>query len=46
MGRANSLNDIELTDEFKTTVEELTIELIGENEESILIKNIKLGGAK
>ena len=30
--------------EFKTIVDEISIELIGEHEESIIIKNIKLGG--
>lgn len=44
LGRANSLDGIELEEEFETIVNEITIELIGENEESILIKNIKLGG--
>ncbi len=43
LGRSNSLDGIELEKEFETFVNEITIELVGENEESILIKNIKLG---
>ena len=31
--------------EFKTIVDEISIELIGEHEESIIIKNIRLGGS-
>ena len=30
--------------EFTTVVDEISIELIGEHEESIIIKRIKLGG--
>lgn len=41
-------NDIKKVDAFKyefvTIVDEVSIELIGEPEESIIIKNIKLGG--
>lgn len=31
--------------EFKTIVDEVSIELIGEHEESIILKNIKFGGS-
>ena len=45
LGQTNNLNDLDLFEyEFKSIVDELSIELIGEREESIIIKNIKLGG--
>ena len=45
LGKANNIENIDSFDyEFKTIVDEISIELIGEHEESIIIKNIKLGG--
>ena len=44
LGTANTIQDlISFNYEFKTVVDEISIELIGEHEESIIIKNIKLG---
>lgn len=45
LGVANNIKGLGSFDyEFKTIVDEISIELIGEHEESIIIKNIKLGG--
>ena len=45
LGKTNNIEDLSLFEyEFKTTIDEISIELIGEHEESIIIKNIKLGG--
>lgn len=45
LGRFNDIQELDSFDyEFKTVVDEIAIELIGEHEESIIIKNIKLGG--
>lgn len=45
LGKASSIQELDSFDyEFKTVVDEISIELIGEHEESIIIKNIKLGG--
>lgn len=45
LGKANNIENIDSFDyEFKTRVDEISIELIGNHEESIIIKNIKLGG--
>lgn len=44
LGQANNLEDFSnFNDEFTTIVNEVSIEFIGKNEESIIIKNIKLG---
>lgn len=46
LGRSNDIHELDSFDyEFKTVVDEISIELIGEHEESIIIKNIKLGGS-
>ena len=43
LGKANSIQNIDLSDcEFKTVVDEVAIELIGENEESIIIAKIRI----
>ena len=43
LGQTNNLNRIQnFNYEFNAIINEITIELIGENEESIIIKNIKL----
>ena len=45
LGKASSIQELDSFDyEFKTVVDEISIELIGKHEESIIIKNIKLGG--
>ena len=45
LGKANNIEDLDLFEcEFETIVDELSVELVGEHEESIIIKNIKLGG--
>ena len=45
LGKANNIQELDSFDyEFKTVVDEIAIELIGEHEESIIIKKIKLGG--
>ena len=45
LGKSNNIEDLDsFNHEFKTIVDEISIELIGEHEESIIIKNIKLGG--
>ena len=45
LGQSNNIEEFStFTYEFKTIVDEVSIELIGEHEESIIIKNIKLGG--
>ena len=45
LGQTNNIEEFrKFTYEFKTIVDEITIEAIGEHEESIIIKNIKLGG--
>lgn len=45
LGQAESIDDLTAFNyEFSTIVDEVSIELIGENEESIIIKNIKIGG--
>lgn len=45
LGVANNIDNLNaFEDEFKIIVDEISIELIGEHEESIIIKNIKLGG--
>ena len=45
LGKTNNIENLRSFDyEFKTIVDEISIELIGEHEESIIIKNIKLGG--
>lgn len=45
IGKASSIQELDSFDyEFKTVVDEISIELIGEHEESIIIKTIKLGG--
>lgn len=45
LGQAESIKDLNNFDyEFSTIVDKISIELIGKNEESIIIKNIKLGG--
>lgn len=42
--QADNLNDFaDFNYEFTTIVDEILIELIGDHEESIIIKNIKLG---
>ena len=44
LGKAINIEDLDSFEhEFKTIVDEISIELIGEHEESIIIKNIKLG---
>lgn len=44
LGQADNLKDFSnFNYEFTTTINEVSIEFIGENEESIIIKNIKLG---
>ena len=43
LGKANSIQNVDLSDcVFKTVVDEIAIELIGENEESIIIAKIKI----
>lgn len=43
LGKANNIQELDSFDyEFKTVVDEVSIELIGEHEESIIIKKIKL----
>ena len=43
LGKANNIENLDSFNyEFKTIVDEISIELIGEYEESIIIKNIKL----
>ena len=45
LGKSNNIEDLDsFNHEFKTRVYEISIELVGEHEESIIIKNIKLGG--
>ena len=45
LGQSNNFTDLNLFEhEFKTIVDEISIELIGKHEESIIIKTIKLGG--
>lgn len=45
LGKANNIQELDSFDyEFTTVVDEISIELIGEHEESIIIKKIKLGG--
>ena len=45
IGRCNDIKKVDSFEyEFDTKVDEVSIELIGEHEESIIIKNIKLGG--
>lgn len=45
LGQADNLEDFSnFNYEFTTTINEVSIEFIGKNEESIIIKNIKLGG--
>lgn len=45
LDQSNNIEEFStFTYEFKTIVDEVSIELIGEHEESIIIKNIKLGG--
>ena len=45
LGKSNNIEDLDsFNHEFKTIVDEISIELIEEHEESIIIKNIKLGG--
>ena len=45
LGQSNNIEEFNtFTYEFETIVDEITIETIGEHEESIIIKNIKLGG--
>ena len=45
LGQSNNIKELDSFDyEFKTVVDEISIELIGEHEESIIIKNIKLEG--
>lgn len=44
LGQANDLKDFSnFNHEFTTIIDEVSIEFIGEHEESIIIKNIKLG---
>ena len=46
LGQSNSIEGLNsFTYEFKSIVNEVSIELIGEHEESIIIKNIKFGGS-
>lgn len=46
LGSARNIQELDSFDyEFKTVVDEISIEFIGEHEESIIIKNIKLGGS-
>ena len=43
LGQADNLNDFKnFNEEFATLIDEISIEFIGENEESIIISNIKL----
>ena len=43
LGQADNLNDFKnFNEEFATLIDEISIEFIGEHEESIIIKNIKL----
>ena len=45
LGQSNNIEEFNtFTYEFESIVDEVTIESIGEHEESIIIKNIKLGG--
>ncbi len=45
LGKAENLGDLmDFNFEFNTIVDEVCVELIGENEESIIIENIKIGG--
>ena len=45
LGQSNNIEEFNsFTYEFETIVNEISIELIGKDEESIIIKNIKLGG--
>ena len=47
LGQSESIDTLKnFNYEFNTIVDEVSIELIGKNEESIIIKNIKLGGLK
>ena len=46
LGKSNNIKEFTLFDvEFKTIVDQISIELIGKNEESIILKNIRLGGS-
>lgn len=43
LGQANNIKNLDLFEyEFKTIIDEISIELIGKHEESIIIKKIKL----
>lgn len=45
LGQVNNINDLYyFTHEFKAQIDEIALELIGEHEESIIIKKIKIGG--
>lgn len=45
LGQSNNIEEFNtFTYEFETIVDEVSIELIGEHDESIIIKNIRLGG--
>lgn len=47
LGQSESIDNLkDFHYEFNTIVDEVSIELIGKNEESTIIKNIKLGGLK
>lgn len=47
LGQSKSIDNLkDFNYEFNTIVDEVSIELIGEKEESTIIKNIKLGGLK
>lgn len=44
LGQSNSIEELNYFNyEFSTIIDEISIELIGEHEESIIIRNIKLG---
>ena len=44
LGQSNNIKELKFFNyEFKTIIDEVSIELIGEEEKSIIIKNIKLG---
>ena len=46
LGQSDNIIDLKhFQYEFKTIVDEVSIELIGEHEESIILKNIKFGGS-
>ena len=44
LGQSNNIEEFcKFTYEFETNVDEISVELIGEHEESIIVKNLRLG---